>query len=170
VRRRVQRVLSFGRLRIPVQDRDDLEQEIMADVWQAVNRPGFDFTAGFWGFVEVVTSRRCIDWLRTTRKPNPINEDLRDRAKGPVELVLDGERAKIAAQVLGALDPECRKIVGLRLHEGMPYRQIARILGKSEGAVRVQMYRCIRSARDILNRMDPEACLGFGEGGPDGPS
>ena len=75
VRARVRKILAFKRLRIPGQDRDDLEQEIMTEVWQAVNRPGFDFTAGFWGFVEVVTSRRCIDWLRSRKVSAPISEE-----------------------------------------------------------------------------------------------
>jgi RNA polymerase sigma factor (sigma-70 family) len=170
VRQRVRRILAFKGLRIPRQDRDDLEQEILAALWQAIKRSDFDFGAGFWGFVEVVTSRRCIDWLRAKKETYSIEENLRDTGKSPVERVLEDERAKIASQVLGALDPQCRKIVSMRLHEGMPYRQIARSLRKSEGAVRVQMYRCIRAARDILNRIDPEACLGSGEGGPDGPS
>jgi DNA-directed RNA polymerase specialized sigma24 family protein len=153
VRQRVRRILAFKGLRIPRQDRDDLEQEILAALWQAIKRSDFDFGAGFWGFVEVVTSRRCIDWLRAKKETYSIEENLRDTGKSPVERVLEDERAKIASQVLGALDP-----------------QIARSLRKSEGAVRVQMYRCLRAVRDILNRIDPEACLGSGEGGPDGPS
>ena len=31
----------------------------------------------------------------------------------------------------------------------MNFKEIAKILGRSEGALRVQMYRCIRNARDI---------------------
>ena len=38
VRERVRRILAFRRLKIPKQDRDDLEQEIMTEVWQAVNQ------------------------------------------------------------------------------------------------------------------------------------
>ena len=143
----------------------------MTEVWQAVNRPGFDFAAGFWGFVEIVTSRRCIDWIRAQKgEPVPYTADLRDGGRNPFERVLDGERAKIASQVLQALEPECRKLIAMRLHEGISYKEIARILGKSEGALRVQFYRCVRGARDVVNRMDPGACLGFGEGGLDGPS
>ncbi len=170
VRRRVQRILSFKRLRIPDQDRDDLEQEIMAEVWQAVNRPEFDFTAGFWGFVEVVTSRRCIDWLRARREGYPLAENIRDKGRNPVEQVLDRERARMASQVLGTLEPGCRELIGMRLNKGMSYKDIAQILGKSEGGLRVQMYRCIRVARDILNRIDPQSCVDFWEGGRDGPS
>lgn len=35
----------------------------MTEIWRAVNRSGFDVSLGFWGFVETVTARRCIDWL-----------------------------------------------------------------------------------------------------------
>ena len=167
---RVRRILAFKRLTSPIEDREDLEQGIMAEVWQAVNRPGFDFTAGFWGFVEVVTSRRCIDWIRARREPSPVAADFRDGGRNPFERVLDCERAEIASQVLQALEPECRRLIAMRLREGISYKEIAQILDRSEGALRVQFYRCIRSARDIVNRMDPEACLGFGKGGPDEPS
>ncbi len=156
VRERVRKILVFKKFGIPHQDRDDLEQGIMTEVWQAVDRPGFDFEAGFWGFVEVVTSRRCIDWLRAQkREPSRLALDLQDERRGPFERALDGERAKIASQILQALEPDCKRLIVMRLHENIPYKDIAKTLGKKEGAVRVQFYRCIRSAREIVTRMDP---------------
>jgi RNA polymerase sigma factor (sigma-70 family) len=151
VRERVGRILAFKRLKIPKQDRDDLEQEIMTEVWQAVNRSGFDFMAGFWGFVEVVASRRCIDWLRSRKDRAPLVEDLRDESKTPLEKTLDDERAKLATEILAALDPDCRKLILWRLKDGLPYSRIASAVGKTEGALRVQMYRCVRVAQRILN-------------------
>ena len=170
VRRRVRTILAFKKLGIPHQERQDLEQEIMTAVWQAVNRPGFDFGAGFWGFVETVSSRRCIDWLRSVRELSPVAENLRDEGQNPFERLLSSERTKIVSQVLEALQPQCRKIIAMRLQEGISYKKIAEILGKKEGALRVQLHRCIRSARDIVNRMDPGVLRGAGEDGPDGPS
>jgi RNA polymerase sigma-70 factor (ECF subfamily) len=166
----VRRTLSFNRLGIPADQRDDLEQEVMAELWRAVNRAGFDFTAGFWGFVEVVTSRRCIDWLRSRRGLVPVPEAVRDHGGSPLDRVLETERSEIAAQVLQGLDPECRKIVVMRMREGMSYRSIAETLGKSEGAVRVQMYRCIRRAQRIVGHVDPSLRKGPGRGGSDGSS
>lgn len=140
------------------------------EIWQAVNRSGFDLSAGFWGFVEIVTSRRCIDWLRAKRNPVPVEEDLRYIGQSPFEQLLDNERAKIASQVLEALEPECRKIIVLRLHEDLPFKEIAQIVDKSEGALRVQMYRCIQRARDLVNRLDPSVVRSIREGESDGPS
>jgi RNA polymerase sigma factor (sigma-70 family) len=170
VRARVRKILASKRLRIPVQDREDLEQEVMTEVWQAVNRPGFDFTAGFWGFVEVVTSRRCIDWLRSRKVPLPLSENLLDSGRNPLQKTLDNERTDLAEKVLAALDPDCRKLILLRLREGFSYSAIARNLGKTEGALRVQMYRCIRVAQQLLGDSQAEAVKGRFGNGPHGSS
>lgn len=150
VRGRIGRILELGALSIPAQEREDLEQAVMTEVWQAINRSGFDFSGGFWGFVEVVTSRRCIDWLRSRRQTSPLGEDLRHTGKGPLKQALEKERAGLAASVLAALDPGCRELLILRFRENLSYAEIAGALGKTEVALRVQLYRCIRYARRIL--------------------
>ena len=68
--------------------------------------------------------------------------------------LLDGERTAIAADVLRALDPTCREIFVMRFDNGMQYGEISRRLGKSEGALRVQMHRCVQRARELLERTD----------------
>ena len=149
VRLRVARILSHRGLRIPRQEQDDLEQEIMIQVWQGVNRPAFDRTAGFWGFVETVTARRCIDWLRAHEERPPLPDDPPASGEGPLRQTLDRERSASAAQILAALGPACRRLITLRMSEGLSYREIARALGKTEGALRVQLYRCIERARRV---------------------
>lgn len=153
VRERVCRILAYRGLGIPKAERDDVEQEIMMQVWQAVNRPDFDASAGFWGFVEVVSARRCIDWVRGHRVELPLRPTLRDRRKGPFQRTLDGERVRLIAAAVAELDPPCRELISLHLDQGRSYRQLSRILGKSEGTLRVQMYRCIRSARRSLKKL-----------------
>lgn len=126
----------------------------MTEVWQAVNRTGFDFTAGFWGFVEIVASRRCIDWLRKKKTHVPLVEGLLDAQESPSDRLLDGERSAIASEVFQALDPTCREIFVMRFREGMQYGEMSKRLGKSEGALRVQMHRCVQRARELLERGD----------------
>jgi len=150
VRERIQKILRYQGLRIPANDREDIEQEVMTDVWRAVNRDSFDFTAGFWGFVEIVTSRRCIDWMRKKKEHTPLVEDHRDERDSPFERFQSGQRETIASAVLHALDPKCREILVMRFQQGMRYSDISQHLGKSEGAVRVQMHRCVQRAREVL--------------------
>lgn len=126
----------------------------MIEVWQAVNRSGFDLRAGFWGFVETVTVRRCIDWMRSRRNraPSPLPDDVVCGARGPLERSLERERAGLVAEVWGQLEPECQELIALRVRQGLSFRHISPMLGKSEGTLRVQLYRCIRSARRILEQ------------------
>lgn len=154
VRKRITRIVSYRGLGVPAADRRDLEQEIMIQVWQAANRPEFDVAAGFWGFVEVVASRRCIDWLRSRREWSSIEVDeLRSPERGPFDAAVTRDRRALAADILSRLDDECRQLISLRLGEGLAYARVAEIVGKSEGALRVQLHRCIGRARRIANKL-----------------
>lgn len=157
VRERVRRILSHRRFGISHHEREDLEQEVMAELWRSVNRPGFDFTAGFWGFVEMVVSRRCIDWIRSKRGVVTVVADIQDQGKDPLDEVLDAERSELAERIVQALEPTCRGLIKMRFHNGMSYSEIARVLGKSEAALRVQLHRCIRSAQGLLAEYLPAA-------------
>jgi RNA polymerase sigma factor (sigma-70 family) len=153
VRERVRRILGFRRLGIPSHELADLEQEVMTQVWRAVNRPGFDPGAGIWGFVEIVTSRRCIDWLRSRRPVLPLDETMRDRARDPLGSALGLESRRLASEALASLDSSCRELISFRIGEGMSFKELSARLGRSEQALRVQMYRCVRAARKSLERL-----------------
>lgn len=150
VRRRVSRILRYGGLAIPVEEREDLEQEVMTEIWAAVNRSGFDASAGFWSFVEVVASRRSIDWLRARRNEHSLPDVLPSPAEGPLQETLARERGELVQEVLSSIGARCRELITLRLRDGLSYREIGKTTGKSEGALRVQLYRCVRRARRLV--------------------
>lgn len=150
VRRRVRKIVWFRGYGIPEDDKKDLEQEVMTQVWQAANRPGFDAGSRFWGFVEVVTARRCIDWRRSQvarSRETTLDENLPEPAGGPLRVTLDRERTGRAQAVLAQLAKPCRDLIYLHFAEGKSYAELSTVLGKSEGALRVQMHRCIARAR-----------------------
>ncbi len=123
----------------------------MTQIWNAVRRPDFD-QAGFWGFVEIVVSRRCIDWLRRRRPESRLEDagDVADLSLGPLGQILERERRELGREALAQLPEACRQLIELVTGQGKTYREAASILGRSEGALRVQMYRCIREAREVL--------------------
>ena len=150
VRDRIGRVLSFRGFDISAEDRRDIQQDVVAQVWQAVREPTFNFQLGFWGFVETVTARRCIDWLRAARPQVSVEADLPDRTAGALDALLAREHVALAYAAIAQLGRECRDVV--YLHAGMQrsYREIADILGVTEGALRVRLHRCVRQAREAL--------------------
>lgn len=152
-RRRVRKILAHGALQVPAHERDDLEQEVMTEIWRAVNRSRFDFSGGFWGFVEVVTARQCIDWLRSRKEKVPLHEGLGSPSPGPLRLTLNRERSAVASEVLASLDQRCQQLILLRLRDDLSYREISEATGTTEGALRVQFYRCIGRARKLVSRI-----------------
>lgn len=153
VRDRIRRILSYRSLDFCSPERADLEQEVMIEIWQGVNREGFDPSAGFWGFVEVVTSRRCIDWLRSRRERVALPEGLVDPGAGPLRNAQERERGDLASATLASLDSPCRELLELRFRDDLSYREIARRTGKTEGALRVQLYRCVQQARSLVEQI-----------------
>lgn len=150
VQRRVRRVLSFKGYGIPADDRSDLEQEVMAQLWQAAGRASFRPDSGFWGFVNVVVGRRCIDWLRTRKRTVELPE-LECRASSvPLARLLTEERRELAYAALAKLGKPCRDAVYLRAVLGLDYHEMSEVLGKSQGALRVLLHRCVKRARQSL--------------------
>ncbi len=63
------------------------------------------------------------------------------------EAKLNGEEVR---QAVGALEGDQRQVIVLRFMDGLSYADVARILGKSVGAVRVAQYRALRALRRRL--------------------
>jgi RNA polymerase sigma factor (sigma-70 family) len=162
VRERVERILAFRGYRIPPEDRRDLEQEVMTQLWQAVRQPSFEVGAGFWKFIEIVVVRRCIDWVRTRKQTLPLEVSVLDDRDDPLDDVLARERHELARAALAKLKKPCRDLIYFHSTLMMSYRQISKKVGKSEGALRVQLFRCIQEARTILKELETEVRLNRG--------
>ena len=157
VQHRVERIIAYSGFHIPFAEQEELRQEVLTQLWQGVNRDGFDRDRGFWGFVQTVASRRCIDWMRAQRTQEPVELELvADERGGPLKRVLVRERKQALALAIDQLSVECRELVHLRIAEEKSYEQIAQELGRSEQALRAQMYRCVKKARAFLDNAEGE--------------
>lgn len=154
VHQRVERIIAFSRFRIPLEAREGLRQEALIQIWQGVNRTGFDASLGFWGFVQTVAARRCIDWMRGQRPVAPEHvPELVDTSNGPLQRTLDREQVALLRAAIAELPDGCRELVRLRIERHRSYAEIAEQLGKSEQALRAQMYRCVARLKDTLSEV-----------------
>ena len=60
------------------------------------------------------------------------------------EILATGERRQLLAQMLEELDEESRELLTLRFFQRMSARDIADILGSTEGAVRTRLHRLLK--------------------------
>ena len=136
---------------IPEADRQDLVQECLVQLYRTCGRPGFRLEESMEALVRAVAYRRCVDWMRRRRPTVEFNPDTADRSRGPERELADKETIERGRRVLERLGKKCHEIIRMRAIDGMSYRQVAERLGRSEGAARNIMYRCLQEARRILD-------------------
>src|ERR1700754_3852220 len=131
-------------------DADDALQE----AWLRLNRTGGDGIEDLRAWLTTVTSRVCLDMLRTrrTRREVPVEIDLDELAGEAVETpedeVLLAESVGIALHVvMDSLTPAER--VAFVLHDvfDLPFNRIADVLGRSTDAVKMLASRARRRVR-----------------------
>ncbi len=74
-----------------------------------------------------------------------------NKALSPFEESILKERQKVLWEELNNLPEESREIVVLRYFERLQAREMAEILGSTEGAVRTRLHRVLRYLKDRLN-------------------
>ncbi len=106
---------------------------------------------GFSGWIYQIARNAVIDHYRS--KKNLINvEDVWDlKDKEDIERDADASlRLEGVKEYLGRLKAEQREIVLLRVWEGMSYKEIAQVIGKSEESCKMMFSRTIRRLREEM--------------------
>jgi RNA polymerase sigma-70 factor (ECF subfamily) len=136
----------------------ELTQEAFIRVYVARGR--FDAKRAFKPWVLCIARNLCLNALK--RKKTVTMESLEEYAssartdKGEVlrssadtadQQLMAQERREKLAEVLATLDDEAREIVVMRFFERMTAREIAEIVGSTEGAIRTRLHRIIKGLR-----------------------
>lgn len=154
VAKRVRRVVSDRGYWIPRDERDDVVQEAVVRVYQAVSMPGFRLERGFEAYVTAVAHHACVDWLRRHRPSEPIDPHTESSEPGPLRAIANRERLERGRRILRLLGNSCRQVIRLRVRDRLSHREIAERLGRSERGVRSQLYKCLERARRFRRRLE----------------
>jgi RNA polymerase sigma-70 factor (ECF subfamily) len=134
---------------------EDLASEVWMGVWSGL--PSFrgderDFRA--WLFT--IASRRVADQRRRAgrQRAEPAYGPVLDDAPAPVDVaaqVAEGVSAQEAIQrLIATLPPDQAEVVLLRVLGDLEVSEVARLMGKSQGAVRVLQHRALRRMAERL--------------------
>jgi RNA polymerase sigma-70 factor (ECF subfamily) len=137
----------------------ELTQETFVRVYVARQR--FDETRMFRPWVLCIARNLSLNELK--RKKSVHMESLEEYASAareddgglqrtsdgtPDQELMEQERRDVLAKLLDMLDSESREIVTLRFFEKMSARDIAEVVGSTEGAVRTRLHRILKSLRE----------------------
>jgi len=137
----------------------DTADDVAADTWLDVVRGLRDFKGGepaFRGWVFTVARHRAVDaGRRAARRPaRPVpNEELEWVSTGddPADAALEADATSRALALIASLPPNQAEVVMLRVVGGLEVAQVAAIIGKRSGAVRVLAHRGLRRLAERLS-------------------
>ena len=136
----------------------DMAQETFIRVFTACGR--FDPSRKFRPWILCIARNLCLNELKR-KKTVPMDslEEYTASARvdpgrlmttaedSPAEFAMSGERRDLLDEALHTLKNEAREIIALRFFQRMSAREIAEIVGSTEGAVRTKLHRALNSLR-----------------------
>ncbi len=136
-------------------DPDGLTNDVFAQVHR--NLPAFEGDEhGFRSWIFTIAHHRMIDDRRRVNRQPQVQGDVgveEHMGRGDVEAdalaVLAHDRVR---DLVAVLSPDQRDVVLLRIIADMSVEEVARMLGKREGAVKALQYRALASLRRHLDR------------------
>jgi RNA polymerase sigma factor (sigma-70 family) len=147
---------------------EDLAQEILCEAWR--HRAQLQDTQGGARWLNAIARNVCLRWRQrqgqhAAQVPLPEDETLHALVDDAPALEEELERAELAAlldRALGLLPSPTRQMLLHHYLQASPYAAIARELGMSEGAVKVQVHRGKLTLRRLLSNELREDALSYG--------
>jgi len=138
-------------------------EDLASEAWLVVARQLGRFRGdegGFRGWLVEIARRQAMDWRRRhTRRPVvPLPPELlpdQAAADDPAAAALEALSTQAALALIAALPPDQAEVVTLRVVVGLDTGQVAALLGKRRGAVRVLAHRGLRRLARLLAPPQP---------------
>ncbi len=133
---------------------EDLTETIFLKAWEAL--PDYRLKEQPWAaWLFRIAANTVIDYYRTRHPHVELEEALPVDGPEPVERVSLGEEQAQVREAVAQLPAEQQQVLHLRFVEGVSHAEVARILGRTEGAVRVMQHRALVALAKLLERTSP---------------
>ncbi len=133
---------------------EDLTEIIFIKAWE--NRKKYDpAKSSFSSWLYTIARNTVIDHYRVYKSVDELSIDLTDHddAKNPklnTESILNAEKIR---EAISKISESYQEILLLRFIEDLEYAEIAKIIGKSEGSIRVMQFRAMKELKQVLQKM-----------------
>jgi RNA polymerase sigma-70 factor (ECF subfamily) len=133
---------------------EDLTEQVFLNAWEAL--PGYEQRGSpFTSWLYRIAHSVVVDHYRrrkpTVPMPAPEEIDWESEEPAPLEQVIEAEDAAALAAATAQLPEEQQQVIVLRFIEGLKHTEVARIIGKSEGACRVIQRRALVALNRLLS-------------------
>ena len=145
-------IFRYLRMRVPQEeDAADLAETVFLRAYQSLHRyreRGWPFSA----FLYQVARNALADHYRKGRPETNLTEAERlgTSARALDEDLVMAERIRTVQQAMVGLPTDYQEVIRLRVLLGLPTETAAQWMGRSEGAVRVMLFRALSALRSKL--------------------
>ncbi|MCK5466232.1 RNA polymerase sigma factor, partial [Candidatus Parcubacteria bacterium] len=141
---------------------EDLASEVFLKYWKRIKEGMEDESLGevisndkTKAFLYKIARNLIIDFYRKKEVPtveidNDIKDKIRDQKQDILAYVSAKQEVEETMRVLSKLKDEYREIIILRHVEELSFAEIAEIIGKSSGSVRVQLHRATKALKGVM--------------------
>jgi RNA polymerase sigma-70 factor (ECF subfamily) len=128
---------------------EEVTQEVFVKVISRAHQ--YDGRAEVASWLFAIAANACRDRRRRERKalivPLEAVPELHERETGVEGRLMDRQRREVVRRALASLSEEQREALVLARYHGLPYAEIARVLGISVGAVKTRIFRAVENLK-----------------------
>lgn len=130
---------------------EDLTSDVFLKLVRTVGTPTGPRT-NLPGWLYRVARNLAMDWFRGQAKVSAgeLREDLAGNEETFVARMARREQGAQLGEAVHKLTGDQQQVILLRFGEGLEIKAVGRIMGKSEGAIKVLQYRAVRRLRGLL--------------------
>lgn len=123
---------------------EDLTAQVFTEALEGLHRYREEGNFAAWLFT--IAHHKITDHYRRQRPRVPLNEALDRPAQGddPLTHVVQDEALQRLGALVTQLDEEQQELLRLRFAAGLTYGEIGKLVGRSEAAVKMVVYRLLR--------------------------
>ena len=131
-------------------DAEDLTEEVFLKVWESIGR--FRGDAAFRSWVYRIAHNMVIDHYRTRKDSVALSQGgvVAEEQAGVERQLLAKERATLLAKAISSLSPLHQQVLILRFIDGFSTEEVAEILERETGTIRVLQHRALKAASAYL--------------------
>ncbi|MFZ5989497.1 MAG: RNA polymerase sigma factor [Bacillota bacterium] len=128
---------------------EDIVQESFADIF--VYRDRYRDNFSFKTYLFTIIKNKCIDYIRK-KHAVPLEEVQTGNCESPEQIVLGNEQRNYIRRMINRLKEDYRTVLYLLEYEDFSYEEIARIMGKNLGQVKILIFRARQKLKTILEK------------------
>ena len=131
------------------EEAEDITEIVFFKAWEKFAT--FDEqAAGFRAWIYTIARNQVIDYYKKEKKQTKLLENHIDDRENPEEKILREHEFEIVLAAVRKLPKDQAEVISLKFIEEMSNKEMSRILGKKENAIRALQFRALKKLQKIL--------------------